>query len=61
MSEQSNETTEREAVTMRFVYRRGQVVGVRCSCGWSESGNGGATAHGMAWGAHANEAHPDAR
>lgn len=33
----------------------GTVHRVRCSCGWSASGIGGATAFGMAWGGHAND------
>lgn len=42
---------------MTFIYERGQVVGVRCSCGWEARGNGGASTHGMAWGDHANTEH----
>jgi hypothetical protein len=43
---------------MTFVYRKGKLVGVRCDCGWAAYGSGGASLAGMAWGQHANEAHP---
>ena len=36
-----------------------RLLRVRCSaCDWSASGNAGTTGHGIAWAAHANEAHP---